>query len=292
MDGLWSGGANILQSRDEDPTEWYRDAGTNGSPKEPRVPGELQANILNFTLLCGVALSDQLEDGAGQLGLLHGAHHVIEQVYQRQAERGGPVGPGGPGWPREHTEAPNGHGLRYYPDEVREHFHRQAAAVTTVDGRLWPRPDIVRLSKGDGVLVLHEVCPHVCSQGRRGADEAAASSGQKWEVQLCSCWRSGWFSFLSPSLPLLNARRARSARTRPHVAALSSELRLATKCTFGSTAPTGPPASRAPSPRRLWTSGESSMGCEKWWWRLQQPRRATLRCRRRRRRDSRRGYSG
>eukprot|EP01051_Picozoa_sp_SAG22_P019904 SAG22_NODE_3827_length_1513_cov_1.512023_2_plen_205_part_01 len=67
MDGLWSGGGPILQSRDDDPTDWNRDAGTNGSPKEPRVLGGagLQANILNFTMLAGVALSDQLEDGAG-----------------------------------------------------------------------------------------------------------------------------------------------------------------------------------------------------------------------------------
>ena len=42
----------------------------------------------NFTMLAGVALSDQMEDGAGQLGLLRGAHHVIERVYQQQAAAG------------------------------------------------------------------------------------------------------------------------------------------------------------------------------------------------------------
>ena len=141
MDGLWSGGGPILQSRDEDTTEWYREAGTNGTPLEPRVPGDLQANILNFTCLAGIALSDQLEDGDGQVGLLGGAHHVIREVYQRQAESGGPIGPGGPGWGREHTEAPNGHGLRYYPDEVRTAY--AATAASTSDGRLWPRPDII-----------------------------------------------------------------------------------------------------------------------------------------------------
>jgi hypothetical protein len=154
MDGLWSGGGPILQERGDDPSEWYRDAGTNGTPKECPVPGDLQANILNFTLLAGVALSDQLEDGAGQLGLLKGAHHVIREVYEKQAAAGGPIGPAGPGWEREHTEAPNGHGLRYYPDEVREAF--ASTAATTPDGRLWPRPEIVRLKAGDGVLVLHE----------------------------------------------------------------------------------------------------------------------------------------
>jgi hypothetical protein len=39
-------------------------------------------------MLAGVALSDQMEDGAGQLGLLRGAHHVIERVYQQQAAAG------------------------------------------------------------------------------------------------------------------------------------------------------------------------------------------------------------
>ena len=154
MDGLWSGGGPILQERDDDPTEWYRDAGTNGTPKECPVPGDLQANILNFTLLAGVALSDQLEDGDGQLGLLKGAHHVIRKVYEKQAAAGGPIGPAGPGWEREHAGAPNGHGLRYYPDEVREAF--ASTAAKTSDGRLWPHPTIVRLRAGDGVLVLHE----------------------------------------------------------------------------------------------------------------------------------------
>ena len=161
MDGLWSGGGPILQSRDEDTTEWYREAGTNGTPLEPRVPGDLQANILNFTCLAGIALSDQLEDGDGQVGLLGGAHHVIREVYERQAESGGPIGPGGPGWGREHTEAPNGHGLRYYPDEVRTAY--AATAASTSDGRLWPRPDIIKLRAGDGVLVLHEV-PHAATR--------------------------------------------------------------------------------------------------------------------------------
>eukprot|EP01052_Picozoa_sp_SAG31_P035543 SAG31_NODE_4304_length_3370_cov_1.370835_2_plen_339_part_00 len=172
MDGLWSGGGPILQSREDDPADWDRGMGTNGSPKEPRVLGGegLQANIQNFTLLCGVALSEQLEDGAGQLGLLRGAHHVIESVYQRQAALGGPVGPGGPGWERENHAAPNGHGIRYYPDEVRKAFATTSAA--TSDGMLWPKPDIVRLRKGDGVLVLHE-CPHAAT---RCCEELGAST--------------------------------------------------------------------------------------------------------------------
>ena len=170
MDGLWSGGGPILQSRDEDTTEWYREAGTNGTPLEPRVPGDLQANILNFTCLAGIALSDQLEDGDGQVGLLGGAHHVIREVYETQAESGGPIGPGGPGWGREHTEAPNGHGLRYYPDEVRTAY--AATAASTSDGRLWPRPDIIKLRAGDGVLVLHEV-PHAAT---RCGEELGAST--------------------------------------------------------------------------------------------------------------------
>ena len=30
------------------------------------------------------------------------------------------MGPGGPFWPREDRNAPNGHGVRHYPDFVRE----------------------------------------------------------------------------------------------------------------------------------------------------------------------------
>jgi hypothetical protein len=44
---------------------------------------------------------------------------------------------------------------------VREHF--RAGARATADGRLWPRPDVVRLRAGDGVLVLHDV-PHAATR--------------------------------------------------------------------------------------------------------------------------------
>ena len=133
---------------------WYRDPATNGVN---RCHPEFNCNMSNFTTLAGVALSDQRQEGAGNLGLLKGAHRKLERFFREQREAGGPLGPDGPGWPREHLEAPNGHGLRHYPDAVRESYERNAAF--TADGHMWPKPTLMKLAPGDAVIV-HQATPH------------------------------------------------------------------------------------------------------------------------------------
>jgi len=158
LDGLWNGGTRppsidskltAKQRRD-----WYQDPSTNGAK---RSYPELNSNIANFTALVGIALSDQRITGAGNLGVLKGAHHPMGNFFKQQQQQGGPLGPDGPGWPRENLQAPNGHGLRHYPDEVRE-FYRKGS-VTTEDGHYWPKPTLVKLSAGDAVIV-HFAVPH------------------------------------------------------------------------------------------------------------------------------------
>ncbi len=158
LDGLWNGAGPIHQRIGEPMTadeeaRWYRDPAKNGAMRQ----FDSGANISNFAGLVGIALSDQTTDGCGNLGLLKGAHHEIERFFQSQRDAGGPLGPDGPGWPREHTEAPNGHGLRHYPDAVRDAFREDAA--TSPDGYLWPQPTLVKLAPGDAVIALHAV-PH------------------------------------------------------------------------------------------------------------------------------------
>lgn len=161
LDGLWNGSTPIHQRLDRpmnaaEIAAWDQKRGRNGVLKS--FP-QFNSNVSNFTALLGIPLSDQSEPGNGNLGLLRGAHHHIATFFSQQRESGGPLGPDGPNWDRIDTEAPNGCGLRHYPDYVRSQYREDAAF--TADGKMWPKPDLIRVRPGDAVLALHAV-PH-CS---------------------------------------------------------------------------------------------------------------------------------
>jgi hypothetical protein len=54
---------------------------------------------------------DGLWNGGIATPPLRGGHHHMERFFRSQRDQGGPLGPEGPGWPREDPDAPNGHGL-------------------------------------------------------------------------------------------------------------------------------------------------------------------------------------
>ena len=164
LDGLWNGGCLPPQSREEDAEGWDAEQATNGALRSPAEG----CNLANsFTCLLGIALSDQTEEGSGNLGLLRGAHTHMAEFFQAQQQAGGPLGPDGPGWPREDPNAPNGRGLVFIPPPVVEKY--EADGERTADGRLWARPTMMKLKPGDAVLVLHSV-PHCASLNDLGAD--------------------------------------------------------------------------------------------------------------------------
>ena len=159
LDGLWNGATRIHQDTDramtsEEAEAWNREPSTNGCLK---THPDLGVNIRNFAALIAVSLSDQTTEGSGNLGVLRGAHHGIERLFQHQRDAGGPLGPDGPNWERIDQDAPNGCGLRHYPDAVRAAYEKDAAK--TRDGKLWPKPTLLRLAPGDAAIVLHAV-PH------------------------------------------------------------------------------------------------------------------------------------
>ena len=163
LDGLWNGAAPMHQRTDRKMTDaereaWFQDPSRNGCR---RTFPEHATNVMGFTALVAVALSDQTEEGSGNLGLLKGAHHRMERFFQEQRDAGGPLGPDGPRWPRIDTDAPNGNGLRHYPDAVREAFPE--GGTTTSDGKFWPRPTLVKMAPGDAAIVLHAV-PHCATR--------------------------------------------------------------------------------------------------------------------------------
>ena len=138
----------------EEAEAWNREPSTNGCLK---THPDLGVNIRNFAALVAVSLSDQTTEGSGNLGVLRGAHHEIERLFQHQRDAGGPLGPDGPNWERIDQDAPNGCGLRHYPDAVRAAYEKDAAK--TRDGKRWPKPTLLRLAPGDAAIVLHAV-PH------------------------------------------------------------------------------------------------------------------------------------
>ncbi|MDE0192178.1 MAG: hypothetical protein OXQ90_12545 [Gammaproteobacteria bacterium] len=166
LDGLWNGANRIHQSIErrmtpEETEAWSREPSTNGCYKA--FP-DLGANIRNFAALIAVALSDQTAEGSGNFGVLKGAHHEMERFFRAQRDAGGPLGPDGPNWARVDTDAPNGCGLRHYPDAVRAAF--PSGARKTPDGKLWPKPTLLRLAPGDAAIVLHAV-PHSATRVSR-----------------------------------------------------------------------------------------------------------------------------
>ncbi len=197
LDGLWNGAAPVHQRTDramneQELAKWNRDPARNSVHRT--YPGEV--NVLNFTALLGIPLSDQTTEGAGNLGLLRGAHHAISEFFRYQRDAGGPLGPDGPGWERIDRDAPNRSGLRHYPEQVRAQF--KDGAEYTADGRMWPKPELIKVKPGDAVLTLHAV-PHCATrlEGRTPRLMAyfrlmsAARSGTHPQISpdtLCDCW--------------------------------------------------------------------------------------------------------
>lgn len=159
LDGLWNGATAMHQSAqrpmsDAELAAWHAEPSRNGCRKT--FP-EHRANIMSFAALVAVALSDQTQEGAGNVGVLKGAHHEMEAFFRAQRDAGGPLGPDGPQWERIDAQAPNGAGLRHYPDAVRNAYAGDGA--TTSDGKFWPRPTLLRLAPGDAAIILHAT-PH------------------------------------------------------------------------------------------------------------------------------------
>ncbi len=124
--------------------------------REAPAPGD---GIHDFSCLVAIPLSDQRQRDIGNLALLRGGHSMVAAGFRSQRDRGGPLGPGGPGWDRFN---PNG-GLELYHPAVRNLAAEEDGANPATVGedceRLWPVPTQLLMAEGDAVLV-HWATPH------------------------------------------------------------------------------------------------------------------------------------
>lgn len=196
LDGLWNGASPVHQRtdramNDEERAAWFQDPGRNGVRRTYKG-----TNVLNFTALLGIPLSDQMVEGSGNLGLLRGAHHPMSEFFRFQRDKGGPLGPDGPDWERMDSTCPNRAGLRHYPDQVRQQFKEDGAY--TSDGQLWPKPTLIKVRPGDAVIALHAiphcstrlegVSPRLMAYYRLVAENRPAENPTVFPDALCDCW--------------------------------------------------------------------------------------------------------
>ena len=119
-----------------------------------------------FIICC---LNNQLEEGCGQTTILPGAHLVSEKFFRHQRDTGdGSMAIEGPNWPRLDYDAPNGCGLVYMPDMIRNAFIDEDSECTP-DGRLWPRPLQLRMDAGDACFTVYHI-PHSGTRNQNGTE--------------------------------------------------------------------------------------------------------------------------
>ena len=129
---------------------------------------DMTLGLGSFTAFVFVCLNDQMQAGGGQTALLPGAHHAVEQFFQQQYEDNGHVGVEGPGWPRLDTTVPNGCGLVYLPEAIRQQFVDDTCE-TTPDGRRWPRPTQILMAPGDACITVYQM-PHSGTRNEFGTE--------------------------------------------------------------------------------------------------------------------------
>jgi hypothetical protein len=129
---------------------------------------EMTLSLGSFTSFVFVCLNDQTEEGCGQTGLLPGGHFAVEKFFNKQRSINGHIGPEGPGWPRLDHNVPNGCGLVYLPEEIKEQFIDESSE-TTPDGRKWPKPTQILMEPGDVCIALYQI-PHCGTRNEHGTE--------------------------------------------------------------------------------------------------------------------------
>lgn len=139
---------------DEDP-RWMGPAG--GAPlwQDP----DRRLAIGSFTAFVGVCLNDQTVPGKGQVAFRRGAHEAVEAFFKMQRAQGGPLGGGGPLWPRLVPIGKDKAAAGVMPDALVESYPDNPCDI---EGWPWPELTPLLLDAGDAFISLHSL-PHTAT---------------------------------------------------------------------------------------------------------------------------------
>ena len=167
VDGGWSGlcpqKVSEILANGQTLATWGRD----GDPKSMGPAGgaplwqdkERRLALGSYTALVGVCLSDQIAPLMGQFAVRRGAHESVERFFRRQRDQGGPIGGGGPDWPRLQALDQDNAFAGIMPPSMVDSYPK-----TRFEMDDWPWPELtpVRMNKGDAVIALHSL-PHTAT---------------------------------------------------------------------------------------------------------------------------------
>ena len=167
VDGGWAGLCPVAQSEILASGQSLHSWGSDGDPQSMGPAGhaplwqnrERTVAIGSYTALVGICLNDQTRPGKGQFSVRRGAHEAVEAFFRGQRDEGGPIGGGGPRWPRlipaDDDRAVAGTMPRAMVDTYPD---------TRFEGEDWPWPELTPtlMAEGDAVLALHAL-PHTAT---------------------------------------------------------------------------------------------------------------------------------
>ncbi|MCY3884987.1 MAG: hypothetical protein OXG24_08760 [Gammaproteobacteria bacterium] len=167
VDGGWAGLCPQKTSEILESGQTLETWGSEGDPKSMGPAGgaplwQDQARTVaigSYTALVGVCLNDQMEPAKGQFSVRRGAHEAVEKFFCHQRRKGGPIGGGGPDWPRLQPIGEDSAFAGIMPPKMVESY---PATRFEMDGWPWPELTPVRMQEGDAVIALHSL-PHTAT---------------------------------------------------------------------------------------------------------------------------------
>ena len=170
VDGGWAGLCPLKRSEILAAGERLETWGSNGDPRSMGPAGgaplwqdrQRTLAIGSYTALVGVCLNDQRQPGKGQFSVRAGAHEAVQAFFRRQRDKGGPIGGGGPDWPRLIPAGEDAAVAGMMPSAM-----EAAYPDTRFEHDRWPWPELtpVLMGEGDAVIALHSL-PHTATPNR------------------------------------------------------------------------------------------------------------------------------
>ena len=167
VDGGWAGPCPATRSEIEASGGDLHTWGNDGDPRSLGPAGkaplwqdrERTVAIGSYTALVGVCLNDQSQPGKGQFAVRRGAHEAVEAFFRRQRAAGGPIGGGGPDWPRLVAVGEDAAAAGMMPKAMVDTY-----PATRFDHPDWSWPELtpVLMREGDAVIALHSL-PHTAT---------------------------------------------------------------------------------------------------------------------------------